>query len=231
MRWFVGPVPPLQGESAVISPSATVSPKAVVPDSAKVWDLAQVREHATLGERVIVGRGAYVGIGVIVGAESKIQNYALVYEPAEIGKGVFVGPGVIFTNDRFPRAVTPDMQQKASADWNPVGVQVLDGASIGAGAVCVAPVTIGRWAMVAAGSIVIRDVLDHALVVGNPARQIGWVGRAGVRLDADPVSPSFFRCPSTGEPYAETDAGLVLVEGHRAGGSSALLEPDHNLLS
>lgn len=196
----------------MISPSATVSPEAVVPDSAKVWDLAQVREHATLGERVIVGRGAYVGLGVIVGSESKIQNYALIYEPAEIGKGVFVGPGVILTNDRFPRAVTSAMQQKASSDWNPVGVKVLDGASVGAGAVCVAPVTIGRWAMVAAGSVVIRDVLDHALVAGNPARQVGWVGRAGVRLDADPVSPSLFTCPSTGELYEEAGAGLVLLE-------------------
>ena len=197
----------------MISPSATVSPKAVVPDSAKVWDLAQVREHATLGERVIVGRGAYIGLGVMVGAESKIQNYALVYEPAEIGTGVFVGPGAILTNDRLPRAVTPDMEQKAPSDWNPVGVKVLDGASIGAAAVCVAPVTIGCWAMVAAGSVVIRDVLDHALVVGNPARQVGWVGRAGVRLDADPVTPGLFRCPSTGESYEESGAGLVLVQG------------------
>ena len=197
----------------MISPSATVSPEAVVPGSAKVWDLAQVRERAELGERVIVGRGAYVGIGVVVGAESKIQNYALVYEPAEIGKGVFVGPGTILTNDRLPRAVTPDIEQKASSDWDPVGVKVLDGASIGAGAVCVAPVTIGRWAMVAAGSVVIRDVLDHALVVGNPARQIGWVGRAGVRLVADLDLPGQFRCSATNETYEETDSGLVLVEG------------------
>lgn len=197
----------------MISTSATVSPDAVVPDSAKVWDLAQVREGATLGERTIVGRGAYVGIGVTVGAESKIQNYALVYEPAEIGNGVFIGPGAILTNDRFPRAVTPDLDQKASSDWNPVGVKVLDGASIGAAAVCVAPVTIGRWAMVAAGSVVIRDVSDHALVAGNPARQIGWVSRAGIRLHADSVSPSRFHCPSTGESYEETGDGLVLVEG------------------
>lgn len=197
----------------MISTSATVSPEAVVPDSAKVWDLAQVREHATLGEGVIVGRGAYVGIGVSVGAEAKIQNYALVYEPAEIGNGVFVGPGAILTNDRLPRAVTPDMAQKASSDWNPVGVRVLDGASIGAAAVCVAPVTIGRWAMVAAGSVVIRDVSDHALVAGNPARQIGWVSRAGTRLNVDSVSPICFRCPSTGELYKESGDGLVLVEG------------------
>lgn len=197
----------------MISPSASVSPEAVVSVSAHIWDLAQVRERAALGERVSVGRGAYVGVGVVVGAESKIQNYALLYEPAELGDGVFIGPGVILTNDRFPRAVTPEMQQKTASDWNPVGVTIRDGASIGAGAVLVAPVTIGSWAMVAAGSVVIRDIVDYALVVGNPARQIGWVGRAGVRLNRDPTSPGLFRCSSTGESYEETESGLVLVDG------------------
>lgn len=178
-----------------------------------MWHLAQIRERAVVGARVVIGRGVYVGIGVTVGDDSKVQNYALVYEPAQIGNGAFIGPGVILTNDRFPRAVTPDFRQKASSDWNPVGVTLRDGASIGAGAVCVAPVIIGRWAMVAAGSVVIRDVLDHAVVAGNPARQIGWVGRAGVRLDSDPVSPGFFRCPATGESYQEAESGLVLVDG------------------
>ena len=162
---------------------------------------------------MVIGRGVYVGSGVVVGDDSKIQNYALVYEPAEIGKGVFIGPAVILTNDRFPRAVTPYLEQKTRSDWILVGVTVRDGASIGAGATCVAPVTVGRWAMVAAGSVVIRDVLDYALVAGNPARQIGWVGRAGFRLVNDPDSPSILRCPATGESYEETDTGLALVEG------------------
>ena len=197
----------------MISSSADVSPESVIPKSAKVWGLAQVRERATLGEHVIIGRGAYIGIGVIIGTESKIQNHALIYEPAEIGHGVFIGPGAVLTNDRSPRAVRPDMQQKSASDWNPVGVTVLDGASVGAGAICVAPVTVGRWAMVAAGAVVTRDVLDHALVAGNPARQIGWVGRGGVRLDVDALSPDLLRCPETGETYRQTDCGLVLVQG------------------
>jgi acetyltransferase-like isoleucine patch superfamily enzyme len=192
--------------------SDRVSPGAQLSPTAKVWDHASVREHAILGERVIVGTGAYIGVGVRVGDDSKIQNGAQVYEPAEIHRGVFIGPGVILTNDRFPRAVTPSMMQKTADDWVSVGVKVLDGASIGAGAICVAPVTIGRWSMVAAGSVVIRDVLDHALVVGNPARQIGWVSRAGVRLDADPVLPGHFRCSATNETYEETGSGLVLIE-------------------
>ena len=190
-----------------------ISRDAHVHETAAVWHLAQIREYADIGRRVVIGRGVYVGSGVVVGDDSKIQNGALIYEPAEIGRGVFIGPSAILTNDRFPRAVNPSMNQKATDDWTPVGVKVLDGASIGAGAICVAPVTIGRWSMVAAGSVVIRDVPDHALVVGNPARQIGWVGRAGVRLDADPVSPGLFRCSATDETYEETDFGLVLVEG------------------
>ena len=177
-----------------------------------MWHFARVRERAVVGARVVIGGSSYIGVGVVVGADSKIQNGAQVYEPAEIGRGVFIGPYAILTNDRFPRAVTPSMVRKTSEDWEPVGVKVLDGASIGAGAICVAPVTIGRWAMVAAGSVVLRDVPDHALVVGNPARQIGWVGRMGVRLEADPTSTKLFRCPLTGEPYERTLSGLVPAE-------------------
>ena len=193
--------------------SECISPEAHPSPTAKVWDHALVREHAILGERVIVGRGAYIGIGVRVGDDSKIQNGAQVYEPAEIGKGVFLGPGVILTNDRFPRAVTPTMMQKTQDDWAPVGVTVLDGASVGAGAICVAPVTVGCWAIVAAGSVVIRDVPDYALVVGNPARQIGWVGRAGSRLQTHSQSPGTLHCPVTGALYNETSSGLVQVGG------------------
>jgi UDP-2-acetamido-3-amino-2,3-dideoxy-glucuronate N-acetyltransferase len=201
----------------LISPSASVSSQAVVSESAKVWDLAQVREHASLGDRVIVGRGAYIGIGVTVGAESKIQNYVLVYEPAEIGKGVFLGPGAILTNDRLPRAVTPDLNQKVHSDWHPVGVKIGDGASIGAGAICVAPIRIGKWAMVAAGSVVVRDVQDFSLVAGNPARQIGWVGRSGERLQLQDEESLLWLCPRTGEIYLETGGvGLVLQEDSEA---------------
>ena len=190
-----------------------ISPSAVIHETASIWHFAQVREHASIGARVVIGRGVYVGIGVSVGENSKIQNNAQIYEPAELGRGVFVGPGVILTNDRFPRAVTSLMEQKTIGDWVPVGVKILDGASIGAGAICVAPLLIGRWAMVAAGSVVVNDVPDHALVVGNPARQIGWVGHAGTRLTADPHAADVFRCLTTGNMYKRTASGLMLAEG------------------
>lgn len=193
--------------------SAFVSAQARVDITAQVWDHVKIRERAEIGPRVIVGQGSYIGPGVQIGADSKVQNLAQIYEPAKIGSGVFIGPSVILTNDREPRAVNPEFVQKTSSDWIPVGVTVLDAASIGAGAVCVAPVTVGRWAMVAAGSVVVRDVPNFALVVGNPARQVGWVGRAGRRLIQTGGGALHWRCPQTDEKYFQTDQGILVLEG------------------
>ena len=190
-----------------VQDSADVSPEAQLGDGTSVWHLAQVREGAVLGENCIVGRGAYVGTGVRMGDNCKLQNYALVYEPAVLGDGVFVGPAVVFTNDHFPRSVDPDGKLKRGDDWEAVGVTVRDGASIGARAVCIAPVTIGRWAMVAAGSVVTKDVPDFALVAGVPARRIRWVGRAGVPLESE--GDGTWVCPKTGERYTEKDDVLM----------------------
>jgi len=176
-----------------VEATAVVAPSAEIGAGAKIWHHAQVREEVLLGENVIVGKGAYIGPKVHVGKNSKIQNSALIYEPASIGEGVFVGPGVILTNDRYPRAVNPDLTQKSAADWEPVGVQIETGASIGAGSVIVAPVRVGAWAMVAAGSVVVKDVPPHALVVGNPAKQIGWVSKRGARLIEE--TKNSFLCP------------------------------------
>jgi len=171
----------------------------------RVWDGAQIREGACIGSECIIGRGAYIGPGVRVGDRCKIQNNVLIYDPAVIGDGVFIGPGAVLTNDRLPRAITPAGKLKGADDWDPVGVTIETGASIGAGAVCVAPVRIGAWAMVAAGSVVVRDVLDHALVAGNPARQIGWVGRDGQRMVDD---GGVLVDEATGARFVETEGRL-----------------------
>jgi len=165
----------------------------------------------------VIGHGAYVGSGVRIGANCKLQNHALVYEPAVLEDGVFIGPAAVLTNDQYPRAVTPDGRLKTGADWHPVGVTVRRGASVGARAVCVAPVTVGAWALVAAGAVVTQDVPDHALVVGAPARRVGWVGRAGVPLQAS--RSGTWRCPETGETYTE-HAG-VLRRDHLDGTSNS----------
>ncbi|WP_417508301.1 acyltransferase [Microbacterium sp.] len=188
--------------------SADVSPESTIGGGSSVWHLAQVREGAQLGENCIVGRGAYIGSGVVMGDNCKVQNYALVYEPARLGDGVFIGPAVVLTNDTYPRAINADGSLKSAHDWVPVGVVVERGAAIGARATCVAPVTIGEWATVAAGAVVVKDVPAYALVAGVPARRIGWVGEAGAPLFAGD-SENTWVCPETGAHYLETDGTLT----------------------
>lgn len=195
--------------SVRIVDSADVSANASVGEGSSVWHLAQIREDAILGTNCVVGRGAYIGTGVQLGDGCKVQNYALVYEPAQLGAGVFIGPAVVLTNDHFPRAVNPDMTPKSADDWDPVGVTIGDGASIGARAVCVAPVRIGPWATVAAGAVVTKDVPAFALVVGVPARRVGWVGRSGEPLVRDESSSMYFVCPTTGTRYHEIDSNTL----------------------
>ncbi|MGW0414516.1 acyltransferase [Streptomyces collinus] len=195
--------------STRIQPTAQVDETAAIGAGTTVWDLAQVREDARLGAGCIVGRGAYVGPGVRIGDNVKLQNHALVYEPAVLGDGVFVGPAAVLTNDHFPRSVDPHGRLKRRGDWEAVAVVVAEGASLGARSVCVAPVRVGRWALVAAGAVVTRDVPDFALVAGVPARRIGWVGRAGVRLVEREGGTGGWECPETGELYDEKDGELA----------------------
>lgn len=190
--------------------SADVDERAEIGDGSSVWHLAQVREHARVGSDCVIGRGAYVGTGVQMGDNCKVQNYALIYEPAMVGHGVFIGPGVVLTNDTYPRAINPDGSPKAASDWEPVGVTIDDGASIGARSVCVAPLRIGKWALIAAGSVVTQDVPDHALVAGVPARRIGWVGRTGKRLGENQAG--LLVCPDTGELFELRNDTLTRIE-------------------
>lgn len=176
-----------------------------IGEGSKVWANVQIRDGATLGINCIIGKDSYIGKEVEIGNNCKIQNGALIYEPAILENGVFVGPGVIFTNDHNPRAINPDGTLKGVSDWKTVGVVVREGASIGAGAVCVAPLEIGAWALVAAGAVVTTDVPKYALVAGSPAKQKGWVGKAGHKL-VEHIG--YFKCPVTGVKYQLSDGSL-----------------------
>jgi UDP-2-acetamido-3-amino-2,3-dideoxy-glucuronate N-acetyltransferase len=198
-------------EAPAVHASADVDETADLGPGTTVWHLAQIRENARLGSDCIVGRGAYVGPGVVIGNQVKLQNYALVYEPARLEDEVFIGPAVILTNDLFPRSTDADGKLKRPVDWEALGVLVRRGASVGARAVVLPGVVVGSWALVAAAAVVTKDVPDYALVAGVPARRIGWVGRAGVKLVADGAGR--WRCPQTGEQYLECGGTLAPLAG------------------
>jgi acetyltransferase-like isoleucine patch superfamily enzyme len=169
----------------IIHPSAEVSPRASIGDGTRIWHNVQIREGATIGDHCIVGKDVYIDADVQIGNNVKIQNSALIYQGVTLADGVFIGPRVSFTNDLYPRAISPDGTLKAAHDWTLVPTYVDYGASIGAGAIIVAGITIGRFAMVAAGAVVTRSVPPFGLVMGIPARLAGYVCRCGRPLELD----------------------------------------------
>lgn len=190
-----------------IHDTALIEAGANLGSNVSVWQYSHLRKDCVIGSDSVIGRGVYIGPGVQIGKNCKIQNYSLIYEPAEISDGVFIGPSVVLTNDKNPRAVNSDMTIKSESDWEKVRVQISHGASIGAGSVCVAPLQIGTWAMVAAGSVVVDDVPNFALVAGVPARQIGWVGKLGVPL-RQTLDSAVFECPKSNSKYKLADGKL-----------------------
>ena len=202
----------------MIHPSADVDPSARLGERTKVWNRAQIREGAVLGADCVVGKDAYIDAGVVIGDRVKIQNAALVYHGVSVEDGVFIGPGAILTNDRYPRAITLEGDPAGTDDWEIGEIRLRHGCSIGAGAIVVAGCEIGRFATVGAGAVVTRDVPEHALVVGNPARRIGWVcacgrrliGRGGHHAGAEEVGRIV--CEADGQRYRLTIEACIAEE-------------------
>ena len=170
-----------------IHETAEVSDKAIIGDGTKIWNQAQVRNDAELGENCIISKNVYIDEHVKIGNRVKVQNNVNVYHGVTIEDDVFLGPSMTFTNEMYPRSF--------NSDWHITETLVKKGASIGANATIICGVTIGEYATVGAGSVVIKDVTSQALVVGNPARQIGWVCRCGFKLDENGD------CAECGERY------------------------------
>lgn len=164
-----------------VAPTALIEEGASLQNGIKVWHFTQIRSGASIGRNVTIGKGCFIDEDVEIGEGSKIQNGSEIYAPSAIGDGVFIGPHVILTNDLRPRAIRKDGAVLGPRDWTAIGCNIDRGASIGAGSVIVCT-SVGAWALVGAGSVVTEPVLPHALVVGNPARQIGWVCFCGVRV-------------------------------------------------
>jgi acetyltransferase-like isoleucine patch superfamily enzyme len=192
-----------------IHPTADVSPSAEIGPGTRVWHQAQIRERVRIGANCIVSKGVYIDFDVQVGDNVKIQNGAFLYHGCTIEEGVFVGPGVCFTNDRRPRAINPDGTLKGTDDWEVGRTLVRYGAAVGCGAIVLPGVTVGRFAMVGAGAVVSKDVPDHGLVLGTPARLVGFVCACGEKLPAfaPATRVSCQRC-ARGYRIAETARGL-----------------------
>jgi len=182
--------------SIYIHETAEVSSKAKIGTGTKIWNNAQVREEVVIGDDCIISKNVYIDKGVYIGDRVKIQNNVNVYHGVTIESDVFCGPSMTFTNDLFPRA--------SSIDWKVYETRIKRGASIGANATIVCGNVIGEYAMIGAGSVVTKDIPDFALVVGNPAKIIGWVCKCGERLDEQNI------CKKCGKKYKWINNVMVM---------------------
>jgi acetyltransferase-like isoleucine patch superfamily enzyme len=158
-------------EKVKIHPTSEIAKECEIGEGTIIWNQAQIREQTQIGNNCVIGKDVYIDTGVFIGNGVKIQNGVSVYKGVTVEDDVFLGPHMTFTNDLYPRAF--------SVDWEVVPTLVKKGASIGANATIVCGKTIGEYAMVAAGSVVTRDVPPYALVMGNPARIRGFVCKCG----------------------------------------------------
>jgi UDP-2-acetamido-3-amino-2,3-dideoxy-glucuronate N-acetyltransferase len=179
-----------------VHPSSYIDENVTIGEGTKVWHFCHVHSGARIGKRCSLGQNVNVSNNVVIGDGCKIQNNVSIYEGVTLEDHVFCGPSCVFTNDLTPRAKYPKGREAY------VKTLVREGATIGANATIVCGITIGRWAMIGSGAVVTKDIKDHALMVGIPARQVGWVCECGSRVTDD------LHCPECQRAYEETISGL-----------------------
>jgi UDP-2-acetamido-3-amino-2,3-dideoxy-glucuronate N-acetyltransferase len=180
---------------ATIHSSAIVDDGALIGDGSRVWHFVHVCAGARIGQRVSLGQNVFVGNRVCIGDDCKIQNNVSVYDDVELERGVFCGPSMVFTNVHNPRALV-----ERKSEYRKTVVK--EGATLGANCTIVCGVTVGAFAFVGAGAVVITDVKDYALMVGVPARQIGWMSAFGERLELPLRGERQYTCAHTGDIYS-----------------------------
>ena len=187
-------------------PSAIVDEGAQIGESSRVWHFVHVCAGARIGSGVSLGQNVFVGNKVIIGDHCKIQNNVSVYDNVTLEEGVFCGPSMVFTNVHNPRALVQRKDEYRDTLVN-------KGATLGANCTVVCGVTIGEYAFIGAGAVVNNNVKPYALMVGVPARQIGWMSRFGEQLDLPLKGQAEVRCPHTGDYYQLESDRLVCTPG------------------
>jgi len=186
-------------------PTAVLDDGCIIGQGSRIWHFCHLMPGCQIGECCVLGQNVMVAPGVTLGNGVKVQNNVSIYTGVTCEDDVFIGPSAVFTNVLNPRSFV-----ERKSEFRPTLVR--RGASIGANATIVCGITIGQYALVGAGAVVLRDVPDFALVVGNPARQTGWVSRLGHRLHFGGDGRAV--CPESGETYALDDGKVEVVLGH-----------------
>ena len=186
-------------------PSAIVDEGAQIGQDSRIWHFSHVCGGAVIGERCSLGQNVFVGNRVRIGNDVKIQNNVSVYDNVTLEDGVFCGPSMVFTNVYNPRSLISRKDEYRDT-------LVKTGVTLGANCTIVCGVTIGRFAFIGAGAVVNKNVPDYALMVGVPARQIGWMSEFGEQLDLPLSGDAETVCPHSGKRYQLSSAGLTALE-------------------
>lgn len=189
-----------------VHPSAVVDEGAKIGAGSRIWHFAHVCAGAKIGQNVSLGQGVFVGNRVIIGDRCKVQNNVSVYDNVTLQEGVFCGPSMVFTNVYNPRALIERKSEYCDT-------LIKKGATLGANCTIICGVTVGAYAFVGAGAVITRDVPDFALMMGVPARQIGWMSAYGERLALPLLGYCSAVCPYTGDQYVLEDSLVTRVEG------------------